>query len=358
MAATNENLSEATIRGWDQEYLEKTLEGSRADYTSEQLVWVFDELIQRKVDIDRFTLKLNDLLRDLDDETVSSIEVEAKRYSRRVIHHSINEKLERGLEPLSWYYGSNGNELGPFNRNQMFELARQGHLRPTDFVWREGWDDWYEPKDVMPGIFDRMAGPPPGSGQTGGYTPPRGGAGFNPPPNQGYQQQQQQQQSAYRGAAYQKPGGPGYNPPPPGSSYAPPQSAYQYAAPAAQAPKPSVPGGLVVAGVIQFLCVPYWWATAFFQLFNRGRYLGEETQMMAALLCVIMGILSIPMGIGLVTGKRWSYFMGFILLILALFYLFYMMLGADFWQMYWIIFIALEMSVLGLILAHTRRFRE
>ncbi len=41
-----------------------------------------------------------------------------------------------------WYYTSGGRQMEPVSTEQIQSLARDGRLKPTDMVWREGMPKW------------------------------------------------------------------------------------------------------------------------------------------------------------------------------------------------------------------------
>jgi hypothetical protein len=58
-----------------------------------------------------------------------------------------------------WFYSRGPEPIGPVLFEQLFDLARQNHLSPSDLVWREGMPDWVAATDV-PGLFSPIAPPP------------------------------------------------------------------------------------------------------------------------------------------------------------------------------------------------------
>lgn len=41
-----------------------------------------------------------------------------------------------------WYYASGGQQLGPVNTEELRSLLRDGSLKPSDLVWKDGMPDW------------------------------------------------------------------------------------------------------------------------------------------------------------------------------------------------------------------------
>lgn len=56
-----------------------------------------------------------------------------------------------------WYYGKDGQRLGPVSSSQLKELAASGTIRPTDLVWKQGMSSWAEAHNVQ-GLFSSLAG--------------------------------------------------------------------------------------------------------------------------------------------------------------------------------------------------------
>lgn len=62
--------------------------------------------------------------------------------------------------PSVWYVAREGQEHGPINEVEFAEFLRRGHLRPSDYVWYDGLDEWLLGKDLLSQAGHR-AGPPP-----------------------------------------------------------------------------------------------------------------------------------------------------------------------------------------------------
>jgi uncharacterized RDD family membrane protein YckC len=62
----------------------------------------------------------------------------------------------------AWHFSSGGQSKGPITWAQMQQLAAAGALKPGDFVWTEGMDQWL-PASQMPELFaaPAAAGPTP-----------------------------------------------------------------------------------------------------------------------------------------------------------------------------------------------------
>jgi len=299
-----DKLTEETIRGWSTEELQQKLQNETSALALVEQMYALDELFHRKANTTQLPITIEHLVTQLDDKTLTNIEHEPLKFARKTIHFSINEKIDRGLDLLAWYYSVQGSQKGPFNRNQIFELARTGHLSPQNPIWREGWDDWAR------------------AGEMEGLFPKYGSSPNTPPPNN--------PNNAFFGN-YQ----------------VPPTTVGGY----------SVPGGLVVAGILQFMCVPYWIITGFIQAFNPLTGLGDSMRVPALLMCLVMGAFSIAIGIGLVGGKKWSYHLTLILVSTGLLYIFYRLIHSGHWELYWIFFAIIEIVVIGLVVSNSKRFR-
>ncbi len=44
--------------------------------------------------------------------------------------------------PSVWFVARDGQEHGPINEAEFAEFLRGGHLRPSDYIWYDGLDDW------------------------------------------------------------------------------------------------------------------------------------------------------------------------------------------------------------------------
>jgi len=76
---------------------------------------------------------------------------------------------------MDWYYVIGGEQYGPVREHELFELAKEGRLKPTDLVWNSAMGSQWAPASSVPGLF---AGVPPVVVQarpagTGGMTPNR-----------------------------------------------------------------------------------------------------------------------------------------------------------------------------------------
>jgi uncharacterized protein DUF4339 len=51
--------------------------------------------------------------------------------------------------PSVWYVARDGQEHGPITEIEFAEFLRRGHLRPSDYIWCDGLDDWLLGKDLL-----------------------------------------------------------------------------------------------------------------------------------------------------------------------------------------------------------------
>ena len=72
-----------------------------------------------------------------------------------------------------WYIARNGKQHGPLSDVEMRTFVAQGHLKPTDLIWRPGFADWRPAPAVFP--FPSPEAPP---------QPPRTGPPRSPAPQQ------------------------------------------------------------------------------------------------------------------------------------------------------------------------------
>lgn len=59
--------------------------------------------------------------------------------------------------PVYWYYRRGGREFGPIAEDELWRLAEQGEISPTDHLWRDGTPHWVAAHTVK-GLFPA---PPP-----------------------------------------------------------------------------------------------------------------------------------------------------------------------------------------------------
>jgi hypothetical protein len=56
----------------------------------------------------------------------------------------------------NWFYAKQGQQIGPVSSGQLRELARAGHVLPTDLVWKQGMASWV-PGGSLPDLFPQGA---------------------------------------------------------------------------------------------------------------------------------------------------------------------------------------------------------
>lgn len=90
-----------------------------------------------------------------------------------------------------WYLSRDGQSHGPVTDLELRKIAELGHLKPTDYVWREGYQDWL-PAGEVPGLLGLRSPQAPGmappfamprqapqgqvAGEAGGHLAPHGEA--------------------------------------------------------------------------------------------------------------------------------------------------------------------------------------
>ena len=84
-----------------------------------------------------------------------------------------------GQQPdIQWYIARDGKQHGPLSDVEMRTFVAQGHLKPTDLIWRAGFADWRP----APAVFSfQPAEQPPASAPRPGPARPMGPARTAPP---------------------------------------------------------------------------------------------------------------------------------------------------------------------------------
>jgi hypothetical protein len=59
-----------------------------------------------------------------------------------------------------WHFAQDGQSNGPISTVELKRMAKSGHLRPTDLVWREGLNEWI-PAAQVPNLCPPRSAPPP-----------------------------------------------------------------------------------------------------------------------------------------------------------------------------------------------------
>ena len=68
--------------------------------------------------------------------------------------------------PSIWYVARDGQEHGPIYEAEFAEFVRRGHLRPSDYIWHDGLDDWLLGKDLL-SLARHAEAPPAPAERTG-----------------------------------------------------------------------------------------------------------------------------------------------------------------------------------------------
>ena len=50
--------------------------------------------------------------------------------------------MSQGSEEKCWYYSSSGEKHGPITTLKLRQLAATGELKPSDQIWKDGWEEW------------------------------------------------------------------------------------------------------------------------------------------------------------------------------------------------------------------------
>jgi GYF domain 2 len=67
-----------------------------------------------------------------------------------------------GQQPdIQWFIARDGKQHGPLSEVEMRTFVAQGHLKPTDLIWRAGFADWRPAPAVFPFQPPEPAAPPP-----------------------------------------------------------------------------------------------------------------------------------------------------------------------------------------------------
>jgi len=61
---------------------------------------------------------------------------------------------------MQWYYVKGEQQHGPVDEAELFAMARDGRLAPTDLVWNESMGEQWVEASTVPGVFDKGAPPP------------------------------------------------------------------------------------------------------------------------------------------------------------------------------------------------------
>jgi hypothetical protein len=54
--------------------------------------------------------------------------------------------------PDVWYVARDGKAHGPITQAEFAEFLRRGHLKPHDYIWHDGLDDWVLGENLLSGL--------------------------------------------------------------------------------------------------------------------------------------------------------------------------------------------------------------
>jgi uncharacterized RDD family membrane protein YckC len=74
---------------------------------------------------------------------------------------------------MDWFYAKNNQQNGPVTIEALVSMLQQGHVQPSDLVWREGMGNW-QPAGMVPELATVMPAPDPALGY---FNPAVGPAG-------------------------------------------------------------------------------------------------------------------------------------------------------------------------------------
>jgi uncharacterized protein DUF4339 len=83
-----------------------------------------------------------------DNELLAMYENEYFNYTTEVLKIAKEEINHRGIHKKTWFYRKNDEQLGPYTRDEIADLAKKMELRPIDYIWHEGLDDWVAARTV------------------------------------------------------------------------------------------------------------------------------------------------------------------------------------------------------------------
>ncbi len=58
--------------------------------------------------------------------------------------------MTENTEETLWYIARDGQQHGPISETEMRLFVDNGHLKPTDLLWRPGFADWRAASEVFP----------------------------------------------------------------------------------------------------------------------------------------------------------------------------------------------------------------
>jgi hypothetical protein len=314
-------MTEADIRALTSGELKSKVGQFASDYSSEELLYMLDELEQREETGFTCEFSIAQVLTQLSDKSVGEIEHRENQFSIEVVLRSIDEKLSRKLTPLVWYYGSAQEQYGPVNRAELQKLAEKNVFTASNFVWREGMDDWIQATHLK-GLFNNNQDEDTPAAASG--------------PAKYEEEPQQEEQKMYSSETAQQ------------------ISSGKYSATKMKGRAPETPhAGVLAAGILQFLSFPVWGVVSFLQFADTG---DAEDKFLSFLFCLFMALMSVAIGIGLILSRTWGFYMKVGAGVLTLFWIFnryYVQNGHD----AWLYFMFLEFVILTLVLLNTKEFK-
>jgi hypothetical protein len=319
--------SNADIRFLSSSELQKNLQNDASALSSNDHFVSLDELERRGEMPASAGAKLEESVSSLEESALNHIENNESEYSPRSLRACITAKQKRNIATLAWYYGVNDKQLGPVNRNELGEHARNGIIGKDNLVWREGMSDWVRAA-TLGGLVPQQAAPSQAKPQ-----PPA-----QPPAQPQVAPQQQQQQARPQQQPYNQ-----------GQE----QYGNQYPGPP---PKRSAPGQLIAAGVIQFVAVPLWIIVGIIQMFSRR--IDDDFLFGSMIYFLFIALLSIAMGIGYILVARWSLYMKMVLSATVIAYISYRMTISPRGEEAWLIMIFFELITLTLVLTGWKYFQK
>lgn len=82
---------------------------------------------------------------------------------------------------IEWYLARDGQQHGPLSAAELDKFIELGHLKPTDLLWRAGFDDWRTATEVFPPRPPQQAPPHPAAPEVPAAALPQGSGEFRQP---------------------------------------------------------------------------------------------------------------------------------------------------------------------------------
>jgi GYF domain 2 len=61
-----------------------------------------------------------------------------------------SQAMSENEQQIEWFLARDGRQTGPMTDHELQKIVELGHLRPTDLVWRQGFQDWMPAAKVFP----------------------------------------------------------------------------------------------------------------------------------------------------------------------------------------------------------------